>query len=159
MTIEAPWGGATLEGAAALVAGVAIVVYCVAGEPFVGRWLHHRMEREVTRRSSSRARGYHRLLALECILGVAALVLAWVLPGIGVGRLGLRLPHPSASPQVFVIALVAAALLLAAVIASTIAIWRIHQPIPVVGGDRVRVMVPTRPAERVQFLALALAAG
>lgn len=159
MIITAPWAGATLPGAFATALGVAVVAYCVLGEPFVGRWLHHRMAEEVTRDASRRARGYHRLLILELALGAGALLVALALPGIGAAHLGLAPPLGSGSAVLLGAGLGTSLVLLAGVVLSTVAIWRLQQPIPVVGGDRVRVMVPGRAPERVEFVLLALAAG
>lgn len=159
VSVTPPWAGAFLAGPVAMAVAILVVLYCVAGEPFVGRWLHRGIEREVRIDAARRWRGYARLLVLEVILGAAALGVAAGLGGVGLRRVGLRLPHATGSDFLFGFALGASAAIVALVVGSTIAIWRLHQPIPVVGGDRVRIMVPTRPFERAWFLGLSVAAG
>lgn len=160
MTVNPPWAGAGLAGAGATVLALVVIAYCVLGQPFVGRRLHRAMEREVTRDPGRRRRGYARLAALEVFLGAVAVVVAVSPGGVGLGRLGLNLPRLGGSDAwLFGIGLGAAVGIAVVVVVSTIAIWRLDRPIPVVGGDRVRVMVPTRPVERVWFLGLSLAAG
>ena len=68
-------------------------------------------------------------------------------------------PHLTGSGLLFGVGLAIAILVCAAIMASTITIWRLDRPIPVIGGDRVRIMVPVRRSERVWFLALSVAAG
>lgn len=159
MTVTPPWSGAYLIGAGEIAIALLVIAYCVAAEPLVGYRLHRVMEREVADDPSRRRRGYGRLLALELILGGLALAVAVGLDGIGLGRLGLTRPHVTGSALLFGLGLGLAIAVCVAVVASTIAIWRIDQPLPVVGGDRVRVMVPSRRSERVWFLVLSLAAG
>lgn len=159
MNVTPPWAGATLAGGGEVALALLVVAYCVLGEPFVGRALHRVMERDVTGDAGRRTRGYARLLALEVVLGAVVLVVASVLGGIGLGRLGLTAPHATGSAVLFGLGLGVAVVVAAGVAASTVAIWRITGPIPVVGGNRVRVMMPRRPAERVWFLGLSLAAG
>jgi len=159
MNVTAPWAGASLTGATAIAVALLVVAYCVLAEPFVGRWLHRVMAREVAADPNRRWRGYGRLLVLEVTLGGLALVVAAALDGVGLGRLGLTFPRGSGSNFLFGLGLAVSIVVCAAVVASTIAIWRLDRTIPVVGGDRVRVMVPTRRSERVWFLILSVAAG
>ncbi len=159
MNVIPPWAGASLTSPLATVVALVVVAYCVLGEPFMGRWLHRAMEGEVRSDPARRWRGYARLLVLEVVLGALALGVAAGLGGIGLRRLGLTLPQGRGAGLLFGFGLGASVALVAAVVGSTIAIWRIHHPIPVVGGDRVRIMVPTRPSERVWFLGLSITAG
>ncbi|MFZ0216202.1 MAG: CPBP family intramembrane glutamic endopeptidase [Candidatus Dormiibacterota bacterium] len=152
-----PWAGATLSPPLA-AAGIAVVAYCVVAEPLVGRFLHRRMEAAVGRDPAARTRHYGRLLALEVALGVAALLLAALLPGISLHRLGLGRPQ-TANPLELGIGLGACVALGIGLALSVVVIWRLRAPLPVVGGDRVRVLVPTTPGERGWFLGLSLAAG
>ena len=159
MNVTAPWSGASLAGLGATLVALLVVAYCVLGEPFVGRWLHRKMAHEVAADPARRWRGYARLLVLEVVLGAVALGVASGLDGVGLRRLGLTAPHFTGSHFLWGFGLGATVAVAVAVVGSTIAIWRIRQPIPVVGGDRVRIMVPTRPLERVWFLVLSIAAG
>lgn len=159
MNLTPPWAGAALTGAGEITLALVVVAYCVFGEPFVGRALHLAMEREVTADPRRRPRGYARLLVLEVVLGAIALVVASALGGIGLGRLGLAAPHPTGPAVLFGAGLGAAAVVAVGVVGSTVAIWRLDRPIPVVGGNRVRVMMPVLRVERVWFLGLSVAAG
>lgn len=159
MSVTAPWAGADLAGPLATTVALLVVAYCVLGEPFVGRWLHRAMERAIARNPAWRWRGYARLLVLEVVLGALALGVAAGLGGVGLRRLGLAAPHATGSDFLFGFGLGGSVAVAAAVVGSTVAIWRLHQPIPVVGGDRVRIMVPTRPSERMWFLGLSITAG
>ncbi len=159
MSVTAPWAGASLTGAGETALALVVVAYCVLGEPFVGYRLHRVMEREVGADPTRRWRGYARLLVLELVLGGLALAVAAGLSGIGLHRLGLSRPAVTGSAFLFGAGLGVAIVIFALVVASTVAIWRLDRPIPVVGGDHVRVMVPARRSERVWFLVLALAAG
>lgn len=159
MSVTAPWAGASAGGRLAAAVAILVVAYCVLGEPFVGRWLHRGMEREVAADPARRWRGYARLLLLELLLGAVALGVAAGSGGVGLGRLGFAIPQNRGSAALFGLGVGVTVLVAAALLGSTIAIWRLHQPIPVVGGDRVRIMVPTRPWERAWFLALSVAAG
>lgn len=159
MSVTPPWAGASLAGLLATTVALLVVAYCVLGEPLVGRWLHRAMEREIARDPARRWRGYARLLVLEVVLGAVALGVAAGLSGVGLRRLGLTAPHSTGSDFLFGFGLGVSVAVAAGVVGSTIAIWRIRRPIPVVGGDRVRIMVPTRPSERAWFLFLSVAAG
>ncbi|MBO0702621.1 MAG: CPBP family intramembrane metalloprotease [Candidatus Dormibacteraeota bacterium] len=159
MNVTPPWAGAALTGPGATAFALVVVAYCVLGEPFVGRWLHRAMERDVREDPLRRWRGYARLVVLEVVLGGVALVVAAALSGIGLHRLGLGLPRAGGSGFLFGAGIGVSAGAVLAVVASTVAIWQLDRPIPVVGGNRVRIMVPTRPAERVWFLTLSIAAG
>ena len=159
MSVIPPWAGASLSGPLETAVALVVLAYCVLGEPLVGRWLHRVMEREVRADPARRRHGYARLLVLEVVLGAAALGVAAGLGGVGLRRLGLTAPRTPGSDFLVGVGVGVSIAVVAIVIGSTIAIWRLHQPIPVVGGDRVRVMVPTRPSERVWFLGLSVAAG
>jgi uncharacterized protein len=159
MTVTPPWAGASLTGPGEIVLALLVVAYCVLAQPLVGYRLHRRMEREVAADPARRWHGYARLLVLELVLGGVAVAVAAALNGIGLQRIGLSGPHRTGSGLLFGVGLGIAILVCVAVAASTIAIWRLDRPIPVVGGDHVRVMVPVRRSERVWFLALSAAAG
>jgi uncharacterized protein len=159
MTVTPPWAGASLTGPGEIAVALLVVAYCVLAQPLVGYRLHRLMEREVAADSGRRWHGYARLLVLELVLGGLAVAVAAGLNGIGLQRIGLSGPHLTGSGLLFGVGLAIAILVCAAIVASTIAIWRLDRPIPVIGGDRVRIMVPVRRSERLWFLALSVAAG
>lgn len=153
-----PAHGAELQGPA-LLAGVVLLAYLVAGQPLVGRWSQRRFAAALRRDPQARLRRYRRTAVLEWLLVGATVALAAAAPGLTLGQLGVRPPGLSGAAAAFTLAGLLG--LAATVVVFGVVRRRLHGAAPVnpAAPEAVLALLPRTFPERRAFAVLSVTAG